>query len=290
MSDPRSHWFLRLAEARPSWQIGTFLSLLGALLLRLGHSPWLRIHYANLPEITSALGEALLIAGVLTLLVDPFLKARLLREASRSIFEHMIGFDNEPQLRERIRNIAFETKLYRRDYKLTCKIAPLESGLGIALIFQAEGEVLSQSLHKVEYPLKVASFEADKPSDCEFVKMIGDAQPRVEHQEFKLDNSGNLNAEAAPVEIQPRSQGVRHRFLSSFRVEAPNDYYHTYYFGLPTIDVTIRLVAPLGWKVWLAGQRNETNEMIWHTDALYMTGEKIEIHWRRPVILSDCAR
>ena len=147
MSDPRSHWFLRLAEARPSWQIGTVPSLLGALLLWLGHGPWLRTHYASLPEIISALGEALLSAGVLTLLVDPFLKARLLREASRSTFEHMIGFDNEPQLRERIRNIAFETKLYRRDYKLTCKIAPLESGLGIALIFQAEGEVLNQSLH-----------------------------------------------------------------------------------------------------------------------------------------------
>jgi hypothetical protein len=202
----------------------------------------------------------------------------------------MIGFDNEPQLRERIRKIAFETKLYRRDYKLTCKVAPLESGPGVSLTFHAEGEVLNQSLQKVDHPEKWTSFEADNPSDCEFVKMVGDAQPKVERQKFKLDDSGYLSAKADLVEIQPRSQGIRYRFSSSCRVEAPNDYYHTMYFGLPTIDVTIKLEAPSGWKVWLTEQRNETNEIIWHKDTLYMEGEKIEIHWRRPVILSDCAR
>src|SRR5207253_1878624 len=41
-----------------------------------------------------SIGEAAVIAALLMFLVDPFLKARLLKEAARDIFEYLLGFRN----------------------------------------------------------------------------------------------------------------------------------------------------------------------------------------------------
>src|SRR5438876_247655 len=48
-----------------------------------------------------SIGEAAVIAALLMFLVDPFLKARLLKEAARDIFEYLLGFDHQPPLKDR---------------------------------------------------------------------------------------------------------------------------------------------------------------------------------------------
>jgi hypothetical protein len=65
------------------WGIAALLIIVGGVLL------W---RWPN-PVVWHGLGEALIIAGVLTFVVDPFLKRRLLKEAAQGIFEHLIGFD-----------------------------------------------------------------------------------------------------------------------------------------------------------------------------------------------------
>ena len=68
-------------------------------------------------ELIRAAGEAIVIAGVLALIVDRPLKRALLREAAQGIFKHMLGFDHQPEIKERLQEIALETRLFvRRKY------------------------------------------------------------------------------------------------------------------------------------------------------------------------------
>jgi hypothetical protein len=48
---------------------------------------------------------------------------------------------------------------------------------------------------------------------------------------------------------------------------------------LPTIDTTVSVHAPEGWKVW-AERRSGLGSLVWHDPALHMIGDKIEVHWR----------
>jgi hypothetical protein len=96
----------------PIWIIAILLVLVGAALL------WWS------PEVTfrHGLGEAVLIAGVLSLVVDPFLKRDLQREASLDIFHHMLGFDQQPEIKDRLKDLICKTVLYRRDFDLVFTI------------------------------------------------------------------------------------------------------------------------------------------------------------------------
>ena len=80
-----------LLERLPAKYVGLVLLLIGSTGVWGGHRHWLQERWGLVGEIVSPIGEAFVVAGLLALFVDPFLKARLLREASRNIFEHMIG-------------------------------------------------------------------------------------------------------------------------------------------------------------------------------------------------------
>src|SRR5947199_10200506 len=69
-----------------------------------------------------SIGEAAVIAALLLLLVDPFLKARLLSEAARDIFEYRSGFDHEPRLQQRLRRLAFDSRLFRRNLNASSRL------------------------------------------------------------------------------------------------------------------------------------------------------------------------
>src|SRR5881396_3864670 len=77
------------------------------------------------------LSEALLIAGVLTLTVDPFLKRRLFREASKDIFHHLLGFNLPEPIRERLKHIVNSSDLYRKDMTMTCTFYETADGIKI---------------------------------------------------------------------------------------------------------------------------------------------------------------
>lgn len=73
----------------------------------------------------------MLIAGVLAITVDPFIKHRLLHEASKDIFHHLVGFSLPGEIQERIKSIVLSPKLYRRDMDLICTFTRVSEGVRI---------------------------------------------------------------------------------------------------------------------------------------------------------------
>lgn len=75
-------------------------------------------------RFVSSAAEALLIAGLSALGVDPLLKRDLLREASQGIFKHMLGFEHLPEVKDKLEQSVRETKLIRKSIDLRCEIEP----------------------------------------------------------------------------------------------------------------------------------------------------------------------
>jgi hypothetical protein len=271
----------RLLESIPAWITGVFLFVVGALLF----IPWRRLEeHPVLQEVAPRLGEALVIAGILALLVDPFLKARLQRDAARSIFEHMLGFDHEPELKAKLRDIVFNTTLYRRDFKLCCDItSATDSPEMVQLFLTSEYEVFNPSLEKKRYQVPLKFVSAERPADCEVTQIIGDEQPEVSHPTLKETDSGYVAANTSEMALEPLSKGNRYRFIAKCRCEAPQNWFHSVHFGFPTIDAVITVKAPEGWSVWVGGQEDKRQSSArWHNVGLFMPGDKVEIHWRKP--------
>lgn len=280
---PRQNRLARFLETTPGWQTGMVLILVGAGL----SVHWQRLEcYPKVEQIAASLGEALFIAGILALLVDPFLKARLQRDASRSIFEHMLGFDHEPELKAKLRSIAFDTKLYRRDYKLECDISmPNQESGKVQLDLNGEYELLNASLDSIEHSCGWTFVEVDNPSGCEITMIVGEGAPEVSRPAFDKEGSGYVGAKADPIRVEPKENGRRYRFASKCLCIAPQDWYHTIYFSYPTIDAVITVTAPEGWRVWIGGQEDRnSNSARWHSPGIFMPGDKVEIHWRKPSV------
>jgi hypothetical protein len=93
--------------------------------------------------------KALIIAGILTITVDPFVKRRLLREASKDIFHHLIGFSLPIEMRDRIKSIVLNTNLYRKDMELTCTFTRVPDGVRID--FKYKFELINPSSETVPF-------------------------------------------------------------------------------------------------------------------------------------------
>jgi hypothetical protein len=102
-------WWERTMERAQPHQICFFLLAVGLILRFI--LPW---------HFWQSLGEATIIAAILILFVDPMIKGRLLREASQGIFHYLLGFDHRPEIKERLKTLVFDTKLFRQGFTLKC--------------------------------------------------------------------------------------------------------------------------------------------------------------------------
>jgi hypothetical protein len=105
------------------------------------------------------MAEATFIAGVLTVTVDPFLKRRLLKEASKDIFQHMLGFGLPLEIQNRLKDIAFKTNLYRKDMESTCTFE--QHANEVRIEFEYRFEIVNPSNHKTPFHQRL-EFEKDE--------------------------------------------------------------------------------------------------------------------------------
>jgi hypothetical protein len=92
---------------------------------------------------------ALMIAGILTTTVDPFLKRRARGEATRDIFHHMLGFSLPEIIRERLQSTVEKTKIYRRG--TTQHIVMSEEGDLLVFDVEMEFEVVNPTPHAFSF-------------------------------------------------------------------------------------------------------------------------------------------
>jgi hypothetical protein len=92
-------------------------------------------------EFWHNLSEALVISGVLTLAVDPFVKRRLLKEVSRDIFHHLLGVDLPIDIRDTLSGQLTQTDSYREDAHI--EVAVQTSGIDALVTISQRGKVVA---------------------------------------------------------------------------------------------------------------------------------------------------
>lgn len=284
----------------PLWKIVVPIGLIGLLLVFLGGIEWVWLsdirHWlgwsllGEIPRLVGATGEALVVAALLGGMVDSFLKERLLREISTNVFEHMLGFDQQPEIKERLREIVTETKLYRRNGEVHWTMGEEQDGL-IPVDLSIAYDVINPTPKEIPFSPGFACKTSEHPTDqCEVVIVCNDAAPKSMKVPFE-HKDGEAVAKTAEVSIKPASHGVTYRFTVKTGLQLPLNYYHPLFFAHPTIGVTVFVQAPKGLNV-VVSSTGGGDGGVWHAPGLFMQGHPgLEIRWQQnPAIPPDRKR
>lgn len=261
-------WWERLIERTPVKYVSLVLGGIGAALLWRYPAGYFR----------HSLGEAAVITALLVLLVDPFLKARLLREASQDIFHYLLGFDQQPQIKERLKRLVFDTKLFRKNFNARYKLVPEHDSMRIE--FEYDFEPVNPTEEAIDFALKIDCEQAENPH-LDFLSLVSSEKSYLWHPKMdpKKDERWILQGFADPVKIQPASRGINYRYSGKCSLKYPLSFYYAQHFGYPTIGVTITIDYPDSVEVGAAPTpAHEGN--IWRYEGLFMPGDHINIRWR----------
>ncbi|PYT79887.1 MAG: hypothetical protein DMG40_14760 [Acidobacteria bacterium] len=262
-------WWEKLIERTPVKYISLVLGAIGIWLVWEFPPGYFRY----------SIGEAAVIAALLMLLVDPFLKARLLKEAARDIFEYLLGFDQQPQLKERLKRLVFDTKLFRKNFNGRYKLVPQADFMQIEMEF--DFELVNPTEEAIEFQYKIDFEQAENPR-LDSVTLVSSEKnyawrPTLQTKE---DEPWVLQGFADPVEIQPASKGISYRFDGKCAVSYPLSFYYAQHFGYPTIGVTITIEYPETLEVDAAPTPSHEGN-VWRYERLFMPGDHISIRWKQ---------
>src|SRR6266478_1303271 len=202
-------WWEKFIEKTPVKYISLALGGVGGLLVWQYPAGYFR----------HAIGEAAVIAALLMFLVDPFLKARLLKEAARDIFEYLLAFDQQPEIKERLRRLVFDTTLFRRNFNARYKLVPDGDLMRIELEY--DFELVNPTEEAIDFPMKIDFEKAENPT-LDYLTLVSSEKSHKWQQpelKAKQDEPWVLQGFAEPVKIQPASKGISYRFSGKCAVE-----------------------------------------------------------------------
>jgi hypothetical protein len=227
------NWWEKIIEPAQACQIFLALCALGGFLLWVSPSG----HFFH------SLGEALLIAGLLVPFVDPMLKGRLLRQASKGIFHYLLGFDQQPEIKDHLKSLVFDTNIFRKNFYAKCVLSPIQSSRRLNL--ECNFEVLNPTNEAHKYARLVQCERVEKPT---IHSMTLISQQENYNKTPELANKGDgpvvLEACAGVIEIQPSLKGITYRFGTNFSTIYPLEFFYALHVGVPTIGISVEVVPP----------------------------------------------
>ena len=127
----------------------------------------------RLGSLVSKAGEAILIAGVLAFAVDQFLKRELLADAARGLFVHMLGFDQQPEVKKRIADIAFGTKLFISKKQIICSITKAPVLGKVDMRVRMHWTIQNPTSESLPYNYGLAWERAERPTQATLGMILG---------------------------------------------------------------------------------------------------------------------
>jgi hypothetical protein len=261
------------------WAMGVLLALVGAFLVY-GSAEWLQ-GWEPTADLVKAMGEALTVAGVLSVAVDRPLKKRLLQEASRGIFKHMVGFDPQPEIKDELERIVFwDTKVLCRRRNIRIGIEPSDAGM-VRVTVDTSVDVETPGATAVTGFQQFAAFERAENPTMHRLSLIAPSDAGQNYDqpnpELRLKPPGILEARMRDVTIKPNST---YQFFSQYSMILPDNFYHAFHVGHPTIGVHISVFAPEDFVV----EPDETPNHVgveYDYPGLFMPGRNVTVRWHR---------
>jgi len=201
-------------EQKSGYAIGPALILVAWII---GH--FVRPYYST--HFLDDVVVALLTAGVLAVAVDPFVKRKAQREATRDIFHHMLGFSLPAVIRERLQSTVEQTKLYRRN--LIEHVVVGEDGDYLVFETEVEFEVLNPTPHDLDF---LPSLEFEKSEQPVLKSLTCFGEPNC-GKRAKIERSfAGLGFECKGASIvipSERSKKFKYEYSVRYPCHASND-------------------------------------------------------------------
>ena len=264
MINDSTHKPLAILQMIPTPIVG--FSLIGAAILFL-KPDWGSGLYV---ELQHPIADALLIAGLLTVIVDPFLKARLFREVSSGTFQYLLGFAQPPEIQDAMRRLAFETKLYARDLRLRYRIeredersvrtfsAPRTLKTRHQKYSNTNPSWLSKRLRS---PQSITFWSSERTAPRLIPIISGQTTRTLESWCSVLVRECSIQVNRSP--------------WNSVFCRAARSLFSRQYFGRRTIGVTVSADGP-GFDV----SSDFPEGQAWQTKRLFLVGEKLTLRWK----------
>jgi hypothetical protein len=261
-SEAPKNWFR-------TWMLALLLILAGIAMIK-----WLPDN-----RVVSTAADALLIAGILTLGVDPFLKRDLLTEASRGIFFHILGFEHHPQVKAKLQDIVYGTRLLRTKAHTIVSVAPQADGFLLTIDY--ETEIVNPTPAKVDYEPRIEWDMAHKPEVLRMSLTSADGKVKWTETNVQLNEfePGVQQAKPHLVRLLPSTKCAVYRGSGTYRIFTKHGYLITY-TGIPTLLTSTRVVIPDGYEV-SATKADVYNDHYWEWSSLQMRGDHTTIRWRK---------
>jgi hypothetical protein len=243
---------------------------------------------AFLGHAAEGIGEALIIAGVLALTVDSYVKEHLLKEASQDIAMYLVGYQLPAEIQGTIKDLM-STNLVDRDVHLHYQLS---------LPKQSPGKVLAEvtltyyvdniSNKKCSYKQRVYQHNTFSPAFLELRCDSNDEQGKyhlgVPELSLQLTGKeGEFVAEVSGPQIQlrPRSGNFRYQFTAKFTLLYPQDFSDFFVFDDPTIGVIITAGYPD--ELEFIGPSDPSNINRWEYPRVFFGGEQLQCSGARSV-------
>ena len=180
-------------------------------------------------EPLRSIADALLVAGILTVVVDPFIKGHLYREVATGTFEYLLGFAQPREIQEAMRKLAFETTVYARNLKMNYVIERLNQH-SVRLNVETAVRIENPSAQVQFYEPHLLFEEAENPT----VNYI-----EVSSKEGTRRHDSGLRAEVGKPEVfvMPHQRGPAvARRIDSRRIQILRCAARSFFFRTPLWD------------------------------------------------------
>ncbi len=282
------------------WVLGLVVTLLALLLLR--RKPKAEFYYIVCaafswgiilflyvppyfkPELARSLADAFVIAALLAVSVDRYVKGRVLHEVTADVSKYLIGYRLPEQLQERLHSImqtqwivrAFEVRIriqetrlgqMELDWTLSYRIQNITSELLAYL------DVLSFSKHE-----RVHVVEQRCERDSGALEYHRDGEEVKPHED-----EGQLVLYGPFVKIPPAAKtSGDYRFSARYTVIRPATPERSITIKNPTIEATIEVTdCPPDFVFHLTPAPDQSSHHRWTYSRLFLPGEQIRIQWDR---------
>lgn len=246
--------------------IGVILIILGSLIV---------VYWRQ--DVARDFGIAILIAGVLTVTVDPYIKGKTQRDTASDIFQYMLGFKLPLKIQERLKDIVEKTEWYRTNTTIHCVLSELDESVVFDIeqeftIVNATHHTLSfaptMEFERTEYPVlrRVICFEQPKYGTG--------AKLEIDPREPKA-----LAYQGEPITVE---SGGHRRIKYEYKIQRPfTSGFWAIHFKYPTIGFSLTIKSPETLEVTASKAEQECSGEWRYVEKLFMPGDHTEIRWDR---------
>jgi hypothetical protein len=237
-------------------------------------------------RFSAALGDALMIASVLGLTVDYFLKERVLREVSADVSKYLIGYRLPVEVQDRIRWLL-QTQWIRRNFHIRCRLTEINNDrVNLEITVSDEIQNITSEPHTYQDFLEFERHDPQRVLELRCDSSDPKAQYRFADNEVQIrekpDDPGVMQALGKKIKIPPVHEAVgrNYRFTSRYAVEYPSHYSDAINFSKPTIDVILEVECPNNYR-FTASDADFSAHNRWEYRRLFLPGENITFRWQR---------